>query len=113
EKALPATPWRPLLDKACRQAAIALRVGEPIVELLPKPAGATRHLVGKILLAEETNVIFGDGGSGKSLFALALAVAVATGTDLPAGLRPAAAAPVLYLDWESCLEEHQDRLAAL
>lgn len=113
EKALPATPWRPVLDQACRQAAIALRVGEPIVPLLPKPAGATRHLVGKVLLAEETNVIFGDGGSGKSLFALALAVAVATGTDLPAGLRPAAAAPVLYLDWESCLEEHQDRLAGL
>jgi hypothetical protein len=38
---------------------------------------------------------------------------VATGLDLPAGLRPSAPGAVLYLDYESCLEEHQDRLAGL
>ena len=113
EKALPGAPWRPMLDKACRLAAITLRVGEPLVPLVPQLAGATRHLVGKLLLAGETNVLFGDGGSGKSLLALALAVSVATRIDLPAGLRPSGPAPVLYLDYESCLEEHQDRLAGL
>ena len=109
----PGAPWRSILERACRLAAQELRAGEPVVALLPGRATETRHLLSKLALAGETNVLFGDGGAGKSLFALALAVAVAAGAPLPAGITATAHTPVLYLDWESSLEEHQDRLAGL
>jgi hypothetical protein len=69
--------------------------------------------VDKLLLENEINVAFADGGSGKSLLALALAVAVNTGKPLPAGLTPKRTGAVLYLDWESCKEEHDERLAGI
>jgi hypothetical protein len=113
DRAHPTAPWRSILERACRLAAQELRAGEPVVALLPSRATETRHLLSKLALAGETNVLFGDGGSGKSLFALALAVAVGAGAALPAGITATAHTPVLYLDWESSLEEHQDRLAGL
>ncbi len=103
-------PWREMLEHLCRVGAQHLRAGEPVVCLMPIQATEARHLITKFALAGETNVFFGDGGSGKSLLALALGVVVASpGATLPAGIRATATAPVLYLDWESCLEEHQDR----
>jgi hypothetical protein len=107
-------PWALLLERACRLAALHLRAGSPVICLMPRRAPATRHLIAKLVLANETNVLFGDGGSGKSLLALSLAVAASTGQALPGGLVPAAAAVrVLYIDYESCVEEHEDRLAGL
>ncbi len=114
EKALPTAPWRPILDRACRRATMELRIGDPIVCLMPRRAPATRHLIAKLVLAEETNVLFGDGGAGKSQLALAAAVAGSTGRALPGGIAlTGEPVRVLYLDYESCLEEHQDRLAGL
>ena len=71
------------------------------------------YLVDKLLPQNETAVLYGDGGSGKSLVALWVAHAVATGGDLPAGLRVRLRAPVLYLDWESRRSVHEGRLHAL
>src|SRR5262249_54149647 len=62
EKVLPETPWRGMLDRACRAVALAMRNGEPVVPLRPIQAGSTRHLVPRLLIAGETNLIFGDGG---------------------------------------------------
>jgi AAA domain len=111
---VPAIPWRPILERACREAAREVRRGEPVAPLVPRlAADETRHLIPKLLLASETNLLFADGGSGKSLLALALAIAVATGARLPAGLTSSTRGPVLLVDWESCREEHEDRLARL
>jgi hypothetical protein len=114
EKVLPAAPWRGMLDRACRAVALAMRKGEPIVALKPLRAGESRHLVPCFLLHGETNLIFGDGGSGKSLLAEMIAAAVAAGgIPLACGLTPTATCPALILDWETCREEHEDRLAAI
>jgi hypothetical protein len=103
-----------VLERACRLTALHVRAGAPVVCLWPQRAPAARHLIAKLVLAGETNVLFGDGGSGKSLVALALAVAASTGQALPAGLVPTAPIRrVLYLDYESCQAEHEDRLAGL
>jgi hypothetical protein len=84
-----------------------------VVPLVPQRAVAERrYLVPKLLLAGETNLLYADGGHGKSWLALALAAAVSTGTALPGGLRPTATLPVLLLDWESDQAEHADRLAS-
>lgn len=114
DQAAPGLPWRPILERACRQAARDLRTGEPVVPLVPRLADeSVRYLVPKLLLAGETNIIFADGGSGKSLLALAIARAVSTGTALPGGLVPSAPARGLFLDYESHRPEHEDRLARL
>jgi AAA domain len=114
DQAAPGLPWRPILERACRQAARDLRTGEPVEPLVPRLADEdARYLVPKLLLAAETNIIFADGGSGKSLLALAIGHAVRTGTALPGGLVPSARAPVLLLDYESHRPEHEDRLARL
>lgn len=114
DQAAPGLPWRPILERACRQAARDLRTGEPVVPLVPRLADeSARYLVPKLLLAGETNIIFADGGSGKSLLALAIARAVSTGTALPGGLVPSVPARGLLLDYESHRPEHEDRLARL
>ncbi len=105
--------WRDILEQVCRRTTEALRTTAPTVQLVPARAPAGRRLVDKLVLDQEINVWFADGGSGKSLLALALGVAVATGKPLPAGLTPRRSGPVLYLDYESCQEEQEDRLAGL
>jgi hypothetical protein len=111
-QALPGAPWRAILERACRDAAREIRAGEPVVTLLPRRApDETRYLVPKLLLAGETNLLYADGGHGKSLLALAIGAAVATQSALPGGLKPSVRVPVMLLDWESYRAEHEDRLA--
>jgi len=106
-------PWREVIEEACRETAARFRQGSPTVELVPRRGVVERRLVDKLVLDQDINVVFSDGGSGKSLVALALAIAVRTGATLPGGLVPRRNGPVLYLDWESCPEEHEERLAGL
>jgi hypothetical protein len=107
-------PWPAILDHACRTVALEIRRGAPIEPLVPmRRSSESRYLLHKLLIERETNLLYGDGGVGKSLLALGLAVAVGLGVDLPAGLRSAGRCATLYLDWESTREEHQDRLARL
>jgi hypothetical protein len=109
----PTIPWRELLEEACRETTRHYRAGAPTVELVPQRGLIERRLVDKLVVDKDINVLFADGGSGKSLLALALAIAVRTGRTLPGGLIPRRHGAVLYLDWESCQEEHEERLAGL
>jgi hypothetical protein len=113
EKVLPAGPWRAMLDRACRAVALVIREGEPTVVVKPARATDSRHLVPRFLIQSETNILFGDGGSGKSLLAETIAAAVAAEAPLACGLTPTASHPALILDWETCREEHEDRLAGI
>ncbi len=108
-------PWRERLELACRLIAQRVRIGSPIVTLaptMPEPGG--RFLVDKLMPISETTVISGDGGAGKGHLALALALALTRDVALPCGLRPIVTPTrVLYLDWESCREEQEERLFLL
>ncbi len=107
-------PWREMLELVCRSVTTQWRAGEPVVLVRPRPREQMRSLVEPaIALEDETTILFGDGGSGKSMFAAALAAAVATGRDLPSGIRPARTAPVLYLDYEDLEETLAERLHGL
>ncbi len=106
-------PWADILERVCQGTTEALRATEPTVQLVPARGTVERILLEKLLVDHETNVVFADGGSGKSLLAQAVAVAIGTKTTLPAGLSPRRSGPVLYLDWESCLDEQQERLDGL
>ncbi len=109
----PVRDWDGMIEHLVREALAWYRQGAPIVELEPARSAASRLLVEPLLPQGETTVLFGDGGGGKSLFGLTVALGVATGTILPGRLRHTHTAPVLYLDYESCQEEHAERLDSL
>ena len=103
--------WPRILDSTCRIASERLRAGSPITALTGAPSKRSdRFLIERFLPHGETSVIFGDGGSGKSLLALSLAVAVSSGISLPCGLQSNQKSPVLYLDYETTQDEQNDRL---
>ena len=58
-----------------------------------------RFLIPGLLARDKTNVIFGPGGTGKSVLATRIAASVVSGVDL-FDLDVLETGPVLYLDWE-------------
>ncbi|MCC6269622.1 MAG: AAA family ATPase [Dehalococcoidia bacterium] len=104
-------PWHDAIEHAALLAVRFHREGGPIVPLASVTAPTSiRYLIDRIIPADETTILFGDGEAGKSLFSMFIAVAVATGTPLPRGLGPEQPGAVLYLDWESDPTEHSRRL---
>lgn len=111
----PGTPWGDYLEEAAWCLTEAARQGEPLVALTGTVTSATRELVPGLLYEGEPTLVFGDGDTGKSLFAIALAVTVQSGVALPCGLKPVQAVPAAYLDWETSpdtLNERAGKFAA-
>lgn len=70
------------------------------------------YLLEPFIASSGVSVFFGEGGTGKSLIALALSVAVAA--DFPIfGKYPRVSGPVMYFDYEDDSEVHEERLAAI
>ena len=102
-----------MLLQACALAVERYREGDPLVDLATvEPEATVPSLLPPLLDARGANVLFADGGTGKSLFGLAVAVTVATGVPV-LGLQPAFTCPVLYWDWEADAATHAERLHAI
>lgn len=97
-----------LLHEVCGKVRDMFRQGEPIEELQPRPRTRARYLVRPMILENQINVWYGDGGTGKGMLALFLAVGLATGRATISDLTPQGR--VLYLDWETDREETEDRI---
>lgn len=113
EEAESSQPWRSLVEAACRMVVDHWRAGEPATALRPAAPSAGRWLVEPYVPLGEITVLFGDGGAGKSLLALALALAGLIGHPLGNLWRIQPLRRVLYLDWESDAQAHAERLWAL
>ncbi len=97
--------WDSLLEEFSIRVLNAERRGNPAKPLrdYPKPAADDSFVVsGLHLLRQHPVIIFGDGGTAKSLTALYLA-----------GLLEQRGTKVLYCDWEFSPEDHRDRLERL
>jgi hypothetical protein len=92
--------WEDLLEDFCRRVMAAEREGDPVqlVGALPVPVGETYRLA-PVLPANQTTILYGEGGVGKSTIAAVAAVSIETGVAVIEGWIPRQA-PVLYLDWE-------------
>ncbi len=107
--------WWMFVDQAFRAVYWHTIEGEPVQVLdLPDPPTemSTSLLVEPLIPRGQTTIIFGDGGTGKSMICLGgLCLALATGFEVTPGLIPADhGVRSLYLDYESTYEEHRQRL---
>jgi hypothetical protein len=83
----------------------------PFAKLMANNYPRTEYAWADFVLAGEVNLLFGDGGMGKSLLALYIAVAVAAGQRLFCGTTMQL--PVLALFAEDSEAQTQDRIAAI
>jgi hypothetical protein len=106
---LPGPLWGPLLDEACQRVALAMRAGVAPVELRAAPPNPAKWLIPRLVPRNETTVLYGDGGTLKSLLALALAWSALGGRLLAPDWPVPSLRAVIYADWESRREEHEER----
>ena len=77
--------------------------------IIPEAAELNRWMVKPILEVRNPTIIYGPGSVGKSLFSLYLAILAHEGMSVE-GLEIEEEVRVLYLDWETSLEEIADRV---
>lgn len=114
-KSIKEVEWPKLLEIACTKTAIDYRQGDPLYDLATQPIPtAPAYLISKLLPEQVTTILFGDGGTAKSILSMAIAVAVQTGNIiLPNNLIVNHQTNVLYLDWETSLDDQIERLHAV
>jgi len=109
----PEAPWPQVVSEACRMVARHWRRAEPAGELEPAEPNGARYLVDGYIPLGETTILYADGGSGKSLLALAIAVSGIQGHPLSQRWAVGPVQRCLYLDWESDKQTHAERLWGL
>ena len=106
--------WYKVLTAVTKLAKDRYRAGDPPTVLADvDPTDRPPWFVNPFLQHGGPTVIAADGGTGKSLFALAFAAMVASGHSKLLNVTAPATVPVLYLDWETDRYMHRDRLGAL
>jgi hypothetical protein len=108
--------WFDALEYLCQHVEIAESQGEPIVAVgtdRPPVQRSTRLALDPLVPANVAALLYGPGGAGKSVLALAGALSVATDTEVIPGVPPRISGPVLYLDWETDAATVNDRLWSL
>jgi len=103
-----------IIEQLCMRVLKQYRAGEDVVELWTNEETAPPSFKLYPMIAEnEANIIFGDGGAGKSLIVLTLGMII----QLPWEINPLLLKPkqgrVLDLDWETSQGSTRYRLKAL
>jgi hypothetical protein len=98
--------WTGLLEEFAQRVVRAERTGQPAVDLrnVPRPNlnESTIEADGFVVPKDHPTILFGDGGTCKSMFALRFA-----------GRLSEKQVTVAYFDWELAAEDHRDRLERL
>lgn len=107
--------WFDALEWLCQGVILAEQEGEAVVSVGNAPARSMhdKFLIEPLILKGQSSLLYGPGGSGKSLIALACGLSVATGLEILPGMLPAVQGNVLYLDWETEQAEINDRIQAI
>ena len=106
--------WYEVLQTLARLCNEHIRAGQDVVDLrdyTDRPW--SQWALEPFILDDMPSIIFGDGGLGKSLIALAAMCSLNTGRVILPGLDPEASHKGLYLDWESTSYEHGSRFKQL
>lgn len=105
--------WDEAMAEGVQHAIEVFRTGERETALRTSDIdGGHPFLLEPFIASSGVSVFYGEGGTGKSLIALALAVAIAA--DYPIfGQYPQQAGPVVYFDYEDDNSVHEERLTAI
>lgn len=106
--------WYGFLEELCQGTMMAEREGGDIEEIgeredIARPLPLIRPLSDR----KQATIVYGDSGTGKSMFVIGAAVSVRTGLEIVPGLLPAEPTKVLYLDYETSADEMDRRLKAI
>jgi hypothetical protein len=108
----PAIPWKLVLQKACAVVLKRHRRGEPPTHLTKdSPVEHLTYAVNPFVFKKKTTIVYGDGGLGKSTWALFCAMVVSLGGTV-VGIG-AVKGRALYLDYEDDADVHTRRLHAI
>jgi len=105
--------WNQVLETVCTLTLQKYREGEPVKRVgIPTQINKPKYLLYPLLLENEANLIYGTGGTGKSLVAMTLSLIIQSGYSV-CGLEPSRQANVLYLDYETSWEEANEKVQLL
>lgn len=105
--------WVGLLTQVKAKSIQQYRQGSPLIRLADVTlSDGPRYLLPPFIYNTGVSTLVADGGTGKSLVAVACLVAVCTGEPV-LGEYPNLTGPCVYLDWEADEETHYERLAAI
>ena len=108
----PNIKWGTLLEEACKNVRKEQRKGNPVKNLKHGSISeATQYILHPFLIHQQSNLLYGDGGLGKSWFALYLGALVASGKR-HGGLTPEPG-NVMYVDYEVDKQDMENRFIAL
>jgi hypothetical protein len=95
--------WWDGIEHLCQNVMLEESKGQPYLEIGQHEGGSTEelYLVEPLIPANVPSIIYAEGGSGKSVFALANALSIKTGWQYIPGFLPVETGEVLYLDWET------------
>jgi len=92
-----------IVEQLCFKVLELYRAGEPVIELMnSEEVHPTQYKVYPLIAENEINVIYGEGGTGKSLLAMVLSIII----QLPwkentLGFESPRMGRILWLDWET------------
>lgn len=105
--------WNEAMSIAVSAAIELYRNGDREIVLTPRGVDKSHpFLLEPFIASSGVSVFFGEGGTGKSLIALAMAVTVASGYPM-FGKLPQRQGPVMYFDYEDDSDVHAERLEAI
>jgi hypothetical protein len=105
--------WTAMLRQVCLIGTRIYRTGAPRVALHEHQLGDTpRWYLEPYMEREGFAIMYADGGTGKSMAAIAMAYTIASGYPLLGRLK-GPAGPALYYDWETGPDTQYRRLRAL
>ncbi len=109
----PEVDWQAILEQLCLLAVERYRHGDPALDMREYVSPMTEPWVVEPFIERAgATILFGDGGTGKSVTALAIGLSVACGFSVLGTLR-ADPGPIMYLDWETDAETFHNRLRAI
>lgn len=114
EKRCEDTDWSRVIEVFCATMLVRLQQGEPVKLLSDEVQGPPLFLLAPLLPLNAPTVLFGPGGSAKTLTALLLSLLLQNGIGSESlSLYPSEPIPVLYLDWEGTFQEMSRRCRLL